>query len=224
MTAILPVHIIGGVLALGGGYLALAAAKGSALHRTSGRVFVGAMLVMALTGALVALATGSPISVVAGLLTFYFVVTGWLTVRRGPRDARIDRAAMMFAFSVALGAFASGVANTGPETAPAFIFGIVGLLAAYGDRQLLRTGALDGSRRIARHLWRMCFAMWVAAASFFWGPRGRVPEPLRIPALQAFAVLLPMVVMIYWLFRLRARRQRVRADSVLAMKMKEQVS
>lgn len=224
MTAILPVHIIGGVLALAGGYVALAATKGSTLHRASGRVFVGAMLVMALTGALVALATGSAISVVAGLLTFYFVTTGFLTVRRGPRNARIDRAAMMFAFSVALGAFVSGVANTGPETAPAFIFGIVGFVAAFGDRRMLRTGAIDGSKRIARHLWRMCFAMWVAAASFFWGPRGRVPEPLRIPALQAFAVLLPVAVMIYWLFRLRARRQRVRGDSVLAMKMKEQVS
>jgi uncharacterized membrane protein len=224
VTAILPVHIIGGVLALAGGYVALAAAKGSTLHRTSGRVFVGAMLVMALTGAFVALASGSAISVVAGLLTFYFVTTGLLTVRRGPRDARIDRAAMMFAFSVALGAFVSGVANAGPEAAPAFIFGLVGLLAARGDRQRLRSGAFDGSQRIARHLWRMCFAMWVAAASFFWGPRGRVPEPLRVPALQGFAVLLPVAVMIYWLWRLRARRRRTHADPILALKMKEQVS
>ena len=224
MTAILPVHIIGGVVALAGGYVALAAAKGSTLHRTSGRVFVGAMLVMALTGVLVAIATGSAISVVAGLLTFYFVTTGLLTVRRGPRDTRIDRAAMMFAFSVALGAFTSGVASAGPETAPAFIFGIVGLLAARGDRQLLHAGAIEASQRIGRHLWRMCFAMWVAAASFFWGPRGRVPEPLRIPALQALAVLLPVAVMIYWLWRLRARRRRAHADPVLAMQMKEQVS
>jgi uncharacterized membrane protein len=224
VTAILPVHIIGGVLALSGGYVALAAAKGSTLHRTSGRIFVGAMLVMSLTGALVALATGSPISVVAGLLTFYFVTSGFLTVRRGPRDVRIDRAAMMFAFAVALGAFASGVASSGPETAPAFIFGIVGLLAARGDRRLLRAGANDGASRSWRHLWRMCFAMWVAAASFFWGPRGRVPEALRIPALQAFAVLLPVAVMIYWLWRLRARRQRALANPVLAMKVKEQVS
>ncbi len=64
---------------------------------------------------------------------------------------------------------------------------------------MLRAGGIQGPRRIRRHLWRMCFAMWVAAASFFWGPPGRVPEVIRIPALQAVAVLLPIAVMLYWL-------------------------
>ena len=52
----------------------------------------------------------------------------------------------------------------------------------------------------------MCFAMWVAAASFFWGPPQRVPEAIRIPALQAVAVLLPIVAMLYWLWRIRVRQ------------------
>ena len=67
----------------------------------------------------------------------------------------------------------------------------------------MRAGGIQAPRRIARHLWRMCFAMWVAAASFFWGPPDRVPEVIRIPALQAVAVLLPIVVMLYWLMRIR---------------------
>ena len=48
--------------------------------------------------------------------------------------------------------------------------------------------------------------MWVAAASFFWGPPNRVPEVIRIPALQAVAVLVPIVAMLYWLWRVRVRR------------------
>jgi hypothetical protein len=93
-----------------------------------------------------------------------------------------------------------------PEAAPSFIFGIVGLLAATGDIRVLRGRVMQGARRISRHLWRLCFGMWVAAASFFWGPPQRVPEVIRIPALQAVAVLLPIAVMLYWLWRLRGRK------------------
>ena len=87
-----------------------------------------------------------------------------------------------------------------------FIFGIVGLLAAVGDLRMIRARGIHGPRRIARHLWRMCFAMWVAAASFFWGPRGRVPEVIYIPALLPIPVLLPIVLMLYWLWRVRVRK------------------
>jgi hypothetical protein len=52
----------------------------------------------------------------------------------------------------------------------------------------------------------MCFAMWVAAASFFWGPPGRVPEVIRIPALLPLPVLMPIVFMLYWLWRIRVRK------------------
>jgi hypothetical protein len=52
----------------------------------------------------------------------------------------------------------------------------------------------------------MCFAMWVAAASFFWGPPGRVPEIINIPALLPIPVLTPVVMMLYWLWRIRIKK------------------
>jgi hypothetical protein len=56
----------------------------------------------------------------------------------------------------------------------------------------------------------MCYALWIAAASFFLGPRARVakvlPEALLNPALLALPVLLVLVVMFYWLWRVRIRR------------------
>jgi uncharacterized membrane protein len=207
VSTILPIHILAGLLALVFGYVALFARKGATLHRKSGSVFVHAMVAMSLSGALMAALHGSSVSVVAGLLTFYFVTTALLTVRRHAQDSQwIDRVAMFFALTVGILAFKTGfelLKSGRPETGPMFVFGVVGLLAAAGDTRVMRAEGIQGPRRIARHLWRMCFAMWVTAASFFWGPPGRVPEAIRIPALLAIAVLLPIVVMFYWLWRVR---------------------
>jgi hypothetical protein len=90
-----------------------------------------------------------------------------------------------------------------------FIFGGMALLGASGDVRVLRSGSIDGRRRIKRHLWRMCFAMWVAAASFFWGPPNRVPELIRYPLLLPIPVLAPIAVMFYWQRRLRVKRTAV---------------
>lgn len=71
--ATLPLHILAGGLALVFGYAASAAKKGATLHRKSGMLIVCAMVTMALTGAVVATLNGSGISVVAGLLTLYWL-------------------------------------------------------------------------------------------------------------------------------------------------------
>lgn len=211
-TVVLPIHIAAGALALASGYLALYAAKGAGLHRRSGVLFVYAMVTMSLTGAFIAAAATSSISVsvVAGLVTFYIVTTGYLTVRtRHHAIRRLDGAATLFGALVAVLAFRTAfqLAGSGrPETAPMFIFGIAALLAAAGDVRVMRAGGIDGARRIARHVWRMCFPMWVAAASFFWGPQGRVPEVIRIPPLLAVAVMTPIAAMLYWLWRVRGKR------------------
>jgi uncharacterized membrane protein len=208
---VLPFHILAGMLALVFGYVALYATKGATLHRRSGMFFVYTMVTLSLSGALMdALKTSTiSVNVVAGLMTFYFVTTALLTVRRRAQESSwIDRAAVVFVLTVSVLAFIAGLEmmrRGRPEAAPSFIFGIVGLLAATGDIRMMRARGIQGPRRIARHLWRMCFAMWVAAASFFWGPPRRVPEMIRIPALQAVAVLLPVGVMLYWLWRLRGR-------------------
>jgi uncharacterized membrane protein len=208
---LLPVHIVAGVLALVFGYVALFAAKGGTLHRKSGLLFVFALVTMSLSGALIAFWHDSSISVVAGLLTFYFVTTALLAVRpRSDVSHRIDVAAMLFALTVAILGFQTGfglVSRGRPEMAPMFLFGAVGLLAAAGDMRMIRAGGILGPRRIKRHLWRMCFAMWVTAGSFFWGPPDRVPEIIRIPALLPIPVLTPIVVMLYWLWRMRGRRK-----------------
>jgi peptidoglycan/LPS O-acetylase OafA/YrhL len=199
-------HILGGLIGLTSGAVALSASKGGTLHRRSGTVFVYAMLVMSASGAVMAARMPERVSVIAGLLTFYLVVTALLTVRRRGRSFPwMDVAAMVFGLAVATLAFVFGMAGTDnpaePPPAMAAVFGVVALLAVSGDLRMLVTRSLPWSQRIARHLWRMCLALWIAAASFFLGQSDEFPEALRIMPLLCAPVLLVMLLMFYWLVR-----------------------
>lgn len=221
---LLPVHILGGMLALVFGYAALYAAKGAALHRKSGSAFVLAMIVMSLTGAIIATFKPDRGSMLAGSLTFYFVVTGMLAVKRLPRARQIEMVGMVAAFILGGTGIWAGMwlAQRGRmEAAPMFLFAILSIVAAIGDARMLRAGELSGKPRIKRHLWRLCFAMWVAAASFFWGPKGRVPEIIYYPALLPIPVLAPIAVMFLWFWRLRGRRP-VRDVTIAAIRPMDQ--
>lgn len=209
MTAL---HVLAGLLALAAGAVALAAAKGKKLHRDSGKLFAGAMLFMSASGAAMAAVKPDRISVVAGTLTFYLVATGLLALRRPrPGARRLEAAALLVALAVSAAGFRLGLfASASPRgtidglpAAPAFLFGVVALFAAIGDARLVRAGSLEGARRIARHLWRMCFALWIAAASFFLGQPQVFPAPLRRSGLLALPVLAVLLLLFYWLARVR---------------------
>jgi uncharacterized membrane protein len=210
------VHIGAGSLALICGYLALYVAKGGKLHRKSGMVFVYAMLTMSIAGFVIALTRGiaPAVNVPAALLSAYLVVTALTTVRPPPRNERwLHITAMLVALGVgltsstfAIQAFANGGSRNGMPAFPFVMFGSVGLLAVAGDMRMLRSGPLRGAVRLARHLWRMCFALFIAALSFFIGQAQVFPEPIRIRPLLALPVLIVLLTMFYWLWRVRVRR------------------
>ena len=91
------------------------------------------------------------------------------------------------------------------------IFGAVALLAGMGDLRALLARGLEGAQRTARHLWRMCFALSIAAASFFLGQASLFPEAVRNPLLLGIPVLLVLALMLYWLLRLLFTSWRLRA-------------
>jgi hypothetical protein len=178
-------------------------------------LFVHAMLVMAITGATIAALGGNDGSAIGGTMTCYFVVTALTTVTQPAGwTRRLDMLLAVVALGIALTSLTVGiVAATGPTGRwdglppfPFFMFGIVGLLAVVGDARVLRGGRLTGRPRLARHLWRMCFSLWIAAGSFFFGQAKVIPKPIRIPWLLAVPVLVIFVVMFFWLWRLRRRR------------------
>ena len=203
------IHIVAGLLALLAGAIALAAAKGSGLHRRSGRVFVGAMLAMTTTAAVIAaFLRPNVVNATAALLTLYLVCTALLTVRPDLRHARALLVGLMGVALVAgllgctLGLDALGSASGNVDGIPApplLMFGTVGLAGLVLDARLLWAGGIHGPHRLARHLWRMTFAMWIATSSFFLGQAKVFPEPLRNFALLSIPVLVVTVLLCYWL-------------------------
>lgn len=208
-------HIAAGLLALIAGAMALLAHKGGTWHRRSGTIFACAMLVMSSTGALMSALIGERISVIAGVLTFYLVSTGWLTLRRPLAQSRgIVTAFMLVAVAVAAAGFAIGIEMSGnaktARWAPMFfVFGSVALIAAALDVRLLIAGAIQGAHRLARHLWRMGFALFIANASFFLGQAKLLPPQWRYFGLLALPVITVLLVTLYWLVRVHWKRPAV---------------
>jgi hypothetical protein len=99
-----------------------------------------------------------------------------------------------------------GKGRNGMPAFPYFMFGVVGTLAAALDLKMMRGPVLKGASRLARHLWRMSFALFIAALSFFIGQAQVFPRPIRIMPMLALPVLAVLLTMLYWLWRVRVRR------------------
>jgi uncharacterized membrane protein len=211
MNAALPIHIAAGALAMILGAVALLARKGSTLHRRSGQLFVCSMLIMGITASVLG-------PVANGLMPVYFVVTALTTVRRVTAWTRwVNVSGLAVAIVFALGSMAKGFKAfaspggtlNGVPFFMLFFIGTVMALAAAGDVRVMWSGPLRGGKRLARHLWRMCFALFVAAGSFF-SIQARVakilPEPFTTPAMRALPIALIFIAMFYWLWRVRGRR------------------
>ena len=212
-------HVLAGTIAILAGFIALYSVKGLKLHRNSGMVFVCVMLVMALSGTVMAFGhPGTALNVPAGLVTAYLVVTGLATVRPlSVGSRRFDQAAMFTAFAMGTGAliFAMSGRLRGGMAYPLVMFALVALFAGEGDRRMIRAGGIKGAARLRRHLWRMCTALFIAAGSFFLGPVRRIPEPLRIPAFRLIPIVV-LLTMAYWLWRYRRKRNARTAVSVIS--------
>jgi uncharacterized membrane protein len=220
MRLILLVHILAGGLGLLAGYIALYSAKGAPLHRKAGLLFVYAMLAMAMGGMVIAIGENRApgINVPAALLTAYLVTTGLTTVRplsSGAGGRWLDIAGLIVAAALGIVCVTTGVqaiAQGGRRAGlafPMFLFAIAALPGAAGDLRMIRAGGaknLKGAPRLARHLWRMTFALMIAALSFFIGQADVFPQPIRIPALLAMPVLAVLITLLYWLWRVRIRK------------------
>jgi uncharacterized membrane protein len=211
----LAVHFAAGLVSIVAGTVALSATKGGRLHKRSGLVFTCAMVVLGLTAAGIGTYEEIPGQVFAGLLAAYLVFTAMTTVKPLPGiGQRVNVALMVLAFAYAVVSLYGGVNEWldpavevvgRPRVVPPLVIGIVILLAAIGDLRAIRAGGLQGSRRLARHLWRMCFALFVATGSFFLGQMKFIPEPLRIVPLLLVIAFAPVLFLFYWMWRVRIR-------------------
>lgn len=224
-SPILLVHICAGTVGLFSGTAALSFRKGSPRHILAGKIFVASMLTMAVGAVYLAVVKHQPNNIGGGIITFYLIGTAWLTARRKEGEtSRLDWAALLIPLILGILTWMGGIkvvrsgatSQDGVPVGMNFFMGSICLLAAAGDVRMLLRGGVFGAARIARHLWRMCFGLFIAAGSFFMGPNNR---PLRLlttvglgqhlsPALfntNLYLVLsvAPLVLLIFWLVRVR---------------------
>jgi uncharacterized membrane protein len=224
-SPILIAHICAGSVGLLSGTAAISFRKGSPRHALAGRIFVASMLTMAIGAVYLAILRHQPSNIGGGLLTFYLIGTAWLTVRRRPGEtSRFDWIVLLVPLTLGVLTWMNGInvvrsgANSqdGVPVGMNFFIGSVMLLAAAGDVRMLLRGGVFAAKRVARHLWRMCFGLFIAAGSFFMGPSNR---PLRLfsavgigqhlsPALfnmnlYLILTILPLILLIFWLIRVR---------------------
>jgi hypothetical protein len=208
-SPLLILHICAGTVSVLAGAAALCFRKGFGLHRKTGNIFFIAMLGLSISGAYMAAFTKPNMgNVIGGVLTFYMVATGWLTVVRKEGQIGLSEFGLLLvglaegAGCLILGWEAAHSATGLKDGYPAPLYCVFGSLALYGAawdvRMLIRGGAF-GALRIARHLWRMCFAMFIASASLFLGRQQIFPAILRDTYALYVLSYLPLVLMIFWL-------------------------
>jgi hypothetical protein len=211
-SPILLFHICAGTLGLLSGAVAIFFRKGSPRHALAGKVFVVSMLSMAASGAYMAVLKSQPGNIVGGTFTFYLLATAWLTARRGDGETTpLDWAALLIALAVTVVDMTLGLqAANGPTgmkygypPGPYFFIGSVAALASAGDTRMLVRGGISGTQRIARHLWRMCFGLFIAAGSVFLARQHLFPAILRTTGVLVFLSIAPLLLMIFWLLRVR---------------------
>jgi hypothetical protein len=213
-------HISGGTIGLVSGTVAVFAAKGGRLHRTSGNIFFGSMLVMAAFAIYLAFVMpGQIVNVFIGTFALYLVTTAWMTVRRNEGTVGFaEKVAMAVAiilcapfvvlsFQLAMGLppfFKSAVALEGPVLIAIYSFTSVLVIAAISDVKVVRAGGIAGAPRIARHLWRMCVGLTLAAGSAFTNGLPRLlPGPMHVTPMFFVPQFLPLILLIFWMIRVK---------------------
>jgi hypothetical protein len=213
LTALLLFHITAGGFALASGATALFAHKGGGLHRTAGNVFFISMLLMATVGAVMAVLkpAAAALNVIVAAITAYMVVTSWMTVQRQElKTGPFMLAALFVALAVTIGALMAGfVATTSLKGTidgipPFLFFGFAGVaaLAALADLSVIARGGVSGAQRIARHLWRMGFALFLACLAFFVGQGAKAFPPwVREANVLPAPMIVVLIVTLFWLSR-----------------------
>ena len=224
-SPMLIVHICAGTLGLLSGTAAVSFRKGSHPHMLAGKIFVAAMLTMAAAAVYLAIVRHQTNNIGGGIFTFYLIGTAWLTARRRDGEtSRFDWVLLLIPLALGILTWMNGLkvvrsgasSQDGVPVGMGFFIGSVMLLAGAGDVRMLVGGGVQGATRIARHLWRMCFGLFIAAGSFFLGGSNRplrllssvglgqhLPRAMFSTNLYLVLTILPLVLLIFWLVRVR---------------------
>lgn len=206
-------HVTLGTLAVIVGAIALGSRKGRKVHVSAGRVFVVAMGLASLLGALLGALKYETfwITFHAGILGATLVASGVLAVRiraEGAKKLFIGVAAVNALNAVGL--FMAGwYATTLPDARLYgfaagdyfFLFGMAAI-ALSGDVRMIFWIRISNRLRIAQHLVRMCIGFFIAAGSAFTGPgTSAFPEAVQNSGVLSLPELTITLLMLFWLWK-----------------------
>jgi hypothetical protein len=230
ISPIVVIHICSGTLGLLSGVIAICVRKGSRSHGAAGIVFSLSTLSLAASGVYLAYTKSQIGNILGGVLTFYMVATAWSAARRREgQTSMFDWVALLIALAVGASCLSYGFrvatarmrANDGVPAGMDFFLGFIVLLAAVGDIRMLVRGGVSGAQRIARHLWRMCFGLFIASGSFFMGRQRIFPSFIRDSHILLFPTILPLILLVFWMVRVLiwkhvsgARRAQVQVEDL----------
>jgi hypothetical protein len=218
-------HASAGALTLIAGATALLARKGERLHRIAGTVFFGAILLAAASAVYLGFAAGEALNALAGILTLYFIITAWATVKRPEGHSGLfEIGAFLIAAAGAAVTFYFAYESVQNGTAllggiPFYGFSGVAAACALADLSVILRRGIRGRQRIARHLWRMCLGFFVAVGSFFPGQLQFFPEWVQnikpfillfVPAFSVFGVMLVWLVIVLFTRRFASNENGAR--------------
>lgn len=217
---LLLLHICSATVGMLSGFMSMAFRKGSGLHAAAGNIFFVSMLFATTAGGiLAAFVRPNSGNVMGSTLTFYLVTTAWVAARRRDGKAgRIDVAALLFVLAIATTGMIWGFQTASSESGtrhgyPApfyFVFASIALLFAVSDIRMLMRGGVFGTKRIARHLWRMGMGLLFATLSFYPGQAKLFPIWLRETRLLMVPAVLLVGAMSFWLYRVSVRKRMPR--------------
>jgi uncharacterized membrane protein len=210
-SLVLPLHVSAGIIGILSGSAALSFRKGSRRHELAGRIFVASMLTMAAAAVYLATVKHQTPNILAGVLTFYLITTAWLTARSKGKTSPFDWGVLLIPLAGGTWVWFVGVEKLFTHNAPKdgvpmgmdFFVGSVMLLAAAGDIRMLLQGGVSGTKRLVRHLWRMCFGLFIATGSFFLGQQQVFPAFIRKAHVLFIPAILPLLLLIFWFLRVR---------------------
>lgn len=211
-------HVCSAAVGLLSGYLAMVLRKGSGLHGAAGTIFFVSMLSASGAGGILAgFIHFNSGNVIGSTLTFYLVATAWVAAkRREGKTGLFDLGALLFVLAIVSAGATWGFEalnspigrKDGYPPAMFFVFGSIALLFGISDIRMIARGGVMGAKRIARHLWRMCFALLFATLSFYPGQANRLfPKWLRETNLMYVPSVLLVGAMLLALYRVSVRKR-----------------
>ena len=210
-TILVFIHVAAGCIAIISGFSAMVPKKGSKWHILLGQTFFYSMLVMAgLAAFLATFFASEEINAAIGVFTLYLVLTSrWAASNRSGEVTNKDKIATVFSVALftmfvvlSIQAWKSGkAAIDGVYVEAYYVYAVLGALAMALDIKVLIKGGVFGKQRIAKHLWRMVLALFIASGSLFLGQPQVFPEFIQSSGLLFVPVLLVVLSLFFWIVR-----------------------